>query len=110
VEDLVALRVTLTTGAKRYFLTWGRLYGPVDPADLIDVVSPHVRRRALGGDVASIELCDSLQEASNEPYFYEGLFDMARDGPMYGPGYQAWAQSKRERLSEGKDLYYLGHY
>jgi hypothetical protein len=110
MEDLVALRVTLTTGQKRYFLTWGRLYDPVEPAGLIEVVTPHVQRRSREGDVASIELCESLQEASNEPYFYEGLFDMARDGPTYGPDYQAWAQAKRERLSEGKELYYLGHY
>jgi hypothetical protein len=35
---------------------------------------------------------------------------MSSKGPTFGPDYQAWAQAKRERLSQGKELYYLGHY
>jgi hypothetical protein len=34
VEDIVALKVTLDNGESRYFLTWGRVAGPVDPSNL----------------------------------------------------------------------------
>ncbi len=48
MEDIVALRVTLNTGADRFFLTWGRVFDPVDPEPLIEVVKPHLVRMSRG--------------------------------------------------------------
>ncbi|MDQ6774703.1 MAG: hypothetical protein M3071_00455 [Actinomycetota bacterium] len=108
MEDLVALEATLRSGAKRYYLTWGRVFSPVDPEPLIETVRPYITKRQLGEDVTNIRVCNTLQEASRAPYFYEGLFDFAQQRIPDGEDYEKWAAEIREQLAKGKELYYLG--
>jgi hypothetical protein len=62
----------------------------------------------LGGEVASIRVCDTLQEAAHAPYFFEGLFHFAQCQVPRGEAYRSWRERMREQLAEGKQLYYLG--
>jgi hypothetical protein len=108
VEDVVAVRVRLKRGGSRYFLTWGRLFGPVDPAQLETVVMDQLGKFDLGGDPVSVEVCSTLQEASSQPYFFEALWWFGQQKVPYGPGYKRWMLKKRRRLMAGGELRYLG--
>jgi hypothetical protein len=108
MEDLVALEATLRSGAKRYYLTWGRVFSAVDPDPLIETVRPYITEKQLGEDVTNIRVCNTLQDASRGPYFYEGLFEFAQRRIPFGKDYEKWAAEMREQLKQGKELYYLG--
>ena len=69
VEDVVAVAVTLETGERRYFMTWGRIQDTVDPEPLEALILEHASRVALGGTATSAEVCSSLAAAAAEPYF-----------------------------------------
>jgi len=49
-----------------------------------------------------------LREAADSEYFYEALAAIARRPIPYGPEYQEWVASKKRRMKEGKDIWYLG--
>lgn len=102
------MRVNLKRGGPRYFLTWGRLFDAVDGANLESVVAQNLTKFALDGVAKSVEVCDSLQEASNQPYFFEALWALGQERIPFGPGYQKWAAKKRRELLRGVGLHYLG--
>ncbi len=105
----MAVRVFLDTGEARYFLTWGRIYDPVDSSKTAEVVLAFAKNCSLGGGPIASEICYSLQEASNEEYFYESLFDMAISrGPKFGINYEKWVEAKRVNMESGRDIWYLG--
>lgn len=108
MEDIVAVRVKLNSGTSRYFLTWGRIPDVVDPKPLLDIVAKNLNRFDLGGVPTAIELCFTLQDASEEPYFYETLFRMTQQKIPVGSGYRPWRKRVLGALKEGQELYYLG--
>jgi hypothetical protein len=107
MDDVVALRVTLATGGQRFFLTWGRLFGAGEDQPLIDVVRPHLERMARS-EVRTVQICDSMQEAAGERYFFEAFFTLCQQCIPFGPGYDEWAVETRRRVEAGKDIHYLG--
>jgi hypothetical protein len=109
MDDIVAVRVTLTNGERRYFLTWGRVAGdPVDPGPLVALIQPNLEGFSLGGEVGDVEICDSLQEAASERYFFECLFDMSQHPIPRDERYDQWVADMRDGIRHGHDLYYLG--
>jgi hypothetical protein len=108
MDDIVAVAVELEDGAQRYFLTWGRLFDRVDGTTLESVVLENAHRFALGGVALRARVCDSLQEAAGERYFYESLFDMAQKPIPFGDAYESWRQTAANSLTEGRGLWYLG--
>lgn len=108
MEDIVALEVALQSGVRRYFLTWGRLFDPVDPTSLIESARAHMSEQALGGEIKSIRVCDTLQVARDQPYFFEALFALSQTKIPRGDGYEDWRGHMRERLKNGHELYFLG--
>jgi hypothetical protein len=108
MEDIVALRVKLVTGEERFFLTWGRVLDPVDPEPLISCAGQHVDKWSLGGDVAGIELCATLQEAAHAPYFFESFFRLCQRRVPYGGAYEEWREQMLGELQSGRELHYLG--
>ncbi len=108
MEDLVAVRVTLASGASRYFVTWGRVQHAVDPTDLEALVLEHCAGFSLGDTAVSAEVCASLQEACREPYFFEALFSFSQRRVPYGDGYEQWQRDTDDEMRRGKQLYFLG--
>ncbi len=108
MEDVVAIEARLRSGERRYFLTWGRLFDAVDPEPLIESARMHMSEAALGGEIESVRLCGSLQEARDAPYFFEALVWFGQHSIPHGEGYQAWQARMRSELAEGKQLYFLG--
>jgi hypothetical protein len=108
VEDLIAVAVKLDDGTERFFVTWGRIQHPVDPGPVGALVLHHAHGFRLGGSPVSARLCASLQEAADEPYFYEALFDFARRGIPFGRRYARWKKARAKAMADGKELYFLG--
>jgi hypothetical protein len=108
VEDLIAIEVTLADGGSRYFLTWGRIQDPVDPAPVCDLVVRH----AAHLKPASARVCSTLREAAESdaaPYFYDGLFDFAQRGAIpRGDGYEAWRAERATAMEAGREIYDCG--
>jgi hypothetical protein len=90
MEDVIAIRARTDQGQVRYWRTWGRLFDPVEPDPMIAAVRPHLRWSDKQGEIVEITICVSLQEASDQPYFYEGLFwlgrRISRSGTATTPG------------------------
>ena len=108
VEDIVTVRLVLETGESRYFMTWGRIQDEVDPTRLEELVLAACGRFAIAGNAVSAHLCASLQEARDEPYFFEALFSFSQRPIPFGEGYEVWRQSMDERMRNGKEIYFLG--
>lgn len=106
MEDIVAVRVLTSKGEAAYFLTWGRIQDPVDPAPLEALVLRDAP--SCGVEGVRAELCSSLQEAAAEPYFYESLFAMSQKPIPFGDGYEEWRASIDLAMQQGKELYFLG--
>jgi hypothetical protein len=108
VDDLVAVRARTDAGQVGFWLTWGRLFGPFDPTAMIAAIRPHLRLAEQRGEIDQVQICDSLQEASDQPYFYKGLWWLGQTRIPFGPGYEEWAAEKRPQLADGRGLFYLG--
>lgn len=108
MENIVAVEVALENGEKRYFLTWGRIQSTVDTTSLESLIFEHSVKFALGGVPVRARVCQSLQEASREPYFYECFFVMCQEKIPFGTGYRQWKDSMATAMEHGKELYFLG--
>jgi hypothetical protein len=110
MDYIVAVRVTLDTGQSRYVLTWGRM-GTADPwpGDIERAVLKASERWSLGGTPVACTVCDSLQEASGERFFYECLMNMQSDMPRTGTKkFWAWADKMTAAAARGEELYFCG--
>jgi len=107
MEDLVAVALELEDGEEHFFVTWGRIQHPVDPGPLERLVMDNAHGFSLGGTAVRARLCGSLREAAHAPYFYEALFNFARQGPL-AANYAKWRSARAEAMAAGKELYYVG--
>jgi hypothetical protein len=111
VEDIVAVRVALDSGASRYFITWGRVFDSVDPTWTEELVLDASRRFSLGGEPLSAEMCWSLRDARDETYFYEAVAEYAARlaaRPTDPDERRAWLAERARDLEAGNGIYYLG--
>jgi hypothetical protein len=110
VDSIIAVRVRLDSGVDRYFLTWGDLGSNRRwPGDIERVVLRASVRFALGGTPVDARVCDALQAASGERYFYECLVAMQQQMPAAaGRKFTAWVDKMTAAVLGGEELYYLG--
>lgn len=108
VEKVVVVAVELADGAERFFLTWGRIQDAIDDRPLAELVLRHAVAYDLGGSPVSARVCRSLQEARDQPYFFEALFDFANEGIPSGPDFDDWRNAVARDMEQGKHLWYLG--
>lgn len=108
MEDIVAVAITLADGRCRYFLTWGRVFDPVDGAEWESLAMKHSTMFQLGGPAVSARLCESVREAASEPYFFEALFAMAQRRIPFGTKYEGWRRATAKALRSGREWWYLG--
>jgi len=107
MEDIVAIRVVDSEGEEHYFLTWGRIFDAVDPAPLLEAVTPHLSNFGIK-NFSEIKLCRSLREASTQKYFYECFFSRCQQKIPFGDGYEEWRQERKAKIEGGKEICYLG--
>jgi hypothetical protein len=109
VDWIIAVRVRLASGADRYFLTWGDLGANHPwPGDIERAVLAAAGKWALGGKPVDASVCDSLQEASHERYFYESLILMQREIPSTMRRFDTWADRRSAAVLRGDEMYYCG--
>ncbi len=106
MEDVVAIEATVADGSKLYCMTWGRVFGAVDPTELLDVVHPLIVPPE--DEPASLRVCDTLREAAAAPYFFEALIFFGQRNIPFGPGYSEWEYRTRTAVKSGKQVYRLG--
>lgn len=110
MEGLVAVAVEFTEVGTRYFIVYGRIFGAVDYEAIEAVVLKAAQRSDYGGTPITATVCRTLHEASGQPYFYEALFDMARDAVSPGTrGYERWRRRIARSMNEGREIWFLGH-
>lgn len=109
MDHLVAIAVELEGGAKRFYMTWGRIQHTVDPEPLEQLVLRYCVRNDLGGKPLKARMCRTLQEASHAPYFYEALCAFSQTHIPIGEHYKSWRSELNERMQRGEELYYLGN-
>jgi hypothetical protein len=107
VEDIVAIKATDSRGKPHFFIAWGRAFDPVDPKPLLRAVRPALSRFGLSA-IRRLEVCPTLQEASDQPYFFEALVAFAQKPIPTGKVRRAWIAARRKQIAAGKDIYYLG--
>jgi hypothetical protein len=100
MEDVVAIKVIDSRGKKHFFLTWGRVFDRTDPKPLLDAIGPSLSRFGVSG-VRQVQICPTLQDAADQPYFFEALLFFTRQRA-------ASNVVRRRRIRAGKDIYYLG--
>ena len=107
MEDIIAIKATDSRGKRHFFVTWGRAFDPVDPTPLLSAVRPALARFGLSA-IRRLEVCSTLQEASEQPYFFEALLAFSQKRILSGKARRAWSAARRKQIAAGKDIYYLG--
>jgi hypothetical protein len=107
LEDIVAIKATDSSGKHHFFLTWGRAFDRVGSKPLLTAVRPALSQFGLS-KIRRLEVCSTLQEASDQPYFFEALFAFAQKPAPSGKARRAWSAVRRKQIAAGKEIYYLG--
>jgi hypothetical protein len=107
MEDIVAIKASDAGGKHHFFMTWGRVFDRTDPQPLLDAVGRHLPQFGLS-EPRHLEICATLQEAREEPYFFEALVLFARQPAIDAAHRAEWEARCRERVNSGKDIYHLG--
>lgn len=110
LDTVVAVRVTRRTGSHVYFLTWGRIFDPVDTAGIERSIADFALASTdLKDDFQHTEVCRSLQEAAAAPYFFESFFEMAQaKTPETGWRLAVWKRRIARRMAKGQEIWFLG--
>lgn len=108
MDDIVAVAVRRDEGLDCYFLTWGRIQATVDPEPLQDLLMRVVSKFATPGRAVSAKVCNTLREASGEPYFYECFFGMCQKQIPFGTDYNAWRAKVAREMETGKQIWFCG--
>lgn len=108
MEDVVGIKAKDRSGNIVAFMTWGRLFDPVEDDGLLKAVENQSGSFA-GGPMIDFSICRSLLDVADHQYFFEGLLHFAWRPIPFGEGYEQWRKQKRIELKEsGKDLFFLG--
>lgn len=89
MEDIVGIKVRAGDGRAFGFMTWGRIFDVIDETELMDTIKQFAKRCQGTQDIASMELCRSLQGVSKAVYFYEALSEYSRQRIPSGKKYKA---------------------
>lgn len=107
MEDIVGIKIKDKIKGEGALITWGRLFDAVDETELLNVVKKHLPIWGIN-DLELIEVCYSLMEIADQPYFYECLIRFIQEPIPYGSKYESWKRKKRKALKEGEDIYFTG--
>ena len=111
MDDVVAVccDLEMEDGSARrvWYLTWGRTFDSVDPAQLEQCVRARVVLRSQVVE-ARVRVCESLSAARDAKYFYEGLLHFARLSASTGYGTVQWLDEQRALMLKGKSMYLAG--
>jgi hypothetical protein len=108
LEDVVGIKVSDKKNGSFGFMTWGRLWSPVDGEELIAAIRPFVTLYHGVKEPVAFALCGTLQEIRSAPYFYEAIIDFGRQRIPEGDRYKKWQKKMRKEVADGRHLYFVG--
>src|SRR5664280_911655 len=108
MEDVAAVKVILSGGVGRVFITWGIIQNIVDPSELESFVLRRSQRCSMGGEPVRAEICDTLREPSSQRYFCKAPVKFSQNTVPVGETYQEWRNMKDLKMESGGEIYYLG--
>jgi len=107
MEDIIGIKFVDKIQGEGGVITWGRIFDNIDDKKLLEVVTKRLIRFNVK-NIQSIELCYSLMEIANQPYFYECLTYFIQNPIPHGNAYASWVKKKRKALCNGNDILFLG--
>ena len=107
MEDIISIKVVINGSQKKFFLTWGRIFSPLDEEYIIEIMKKYLPNFGIRY-YKEISICESLQECSSERYFFENLFIMSQEKIPFGVKYKQWKISMAKKMKQGKEIYFLG--
>lgn len=108
MDDVVGVIAEDSVRGRVGFVTYGRLWDPVDPAELLANISAHLPECGIE-NVVSLSLCDTLSELREAPYFFESLISFSWRPIPFGPNYEQWRESTRREVELGRHIYCVGN-
>lgn len=92
-----------------YFLTWGRVQDAVETERVEALVARYAKRVTPAKDtVVDVEVCKSLIEARDAPYFFEAFFELCQAKIPSGWLYPLWRRRLASRMERGQGIWFLG--
>ena len=79
----------------------------MNPDPLVSAVRRQLRHFGIRA-IRSIRVCDSLQAAADQSYFYEALIAFSQQRDPNGKAYLKWKTARRKQIEAGKEIHYLG--
>jgi hypothetical protein len=107
MNDVVGIRAFDSERQWVGFMTYGRLWDPIDDSEMIAAIKTALPTFGLRA-VTEVLLCETLQELRGCPYFYEGLLSFASRPIAFGENYDTWRAWAREELAAGRGLFCVG--
>ncbi|HEX3549994.1 MAG TPA: hypothetical protein VHT53_06435 [Candidatus Elarobacter sp.] len=107
MEAVVAVIIRDSERGETALLTWGRLYHPVDPSELLATIRRVLPTMGFGAE-PELTLCDTLGEASDFAYFHEGLITFASVLASQRKWRAEFQAALRDDAGFSKALYLLG--
>lgn len=101
MEDIIALQLRDGKKGKAAFMTWGRVFDRVDTT-VVESKIAKVAEKFGFRDVKSVAVCDSLQEVSHYPYFYEALVSFAWKPIPFGKNIKCGLRRRERKYPQGK--------
>jgi hypothetical protein len=107
MDDVVGIKVRDAKRGWVGFMTWGRLWDPVDDTELLKAVRAHLHTFGIE-QPEELELCSSLRELRTADFFYEAIINFSWRPSPFGDDDDAWKNARRAELEEGRSIYFLG--
>ncbi len=109
MDNYIAVCVELENKQHRYFLTFGRIFDPVNGDKLCEIILHYASRYALGGVPKKAQICYSLNDASHAPYFYECLMQLYEfKCPVDKRKMKKWKSEMKKMILKGEMIMYCG--
>ena len=116
MDYVIGLVLENEDGRDDCLLTWGRLYSPVDPEPILDVVRGKLSKFGLAESAGRrLRAAATLQEVAHAPMFYECLISMQNmrfrailDNPSLRND-DKWYEYCRGQIERGRHIWYLGN-
>jgi hypothetical protein len=107
MEEVVAVRFRDASRGEACIFTWGRVFDPVDPTELLAALARVLPTHGYR-DVTELRICESLRDARDFEYFYEALIHYAAlvaNEPIQD---ETWRTRQRSDEALHRSIYVLG--
>ncbi len=102
MDDVVAVRFRDARYGEACIFTWGRLFDPVDPSQLVSALRRDLPR------ATDLRVCSSLREASGFEYFHEAVIHFAALVATQPIHNEEWLMAQRDNEALSRSIYLLG--